>query len=158
MIKLLSYLFKNNTPSKINPKKDRRGKHVPAHKIVEQTKSLIRDHIESFHPAVPHYRRAHAPLRRYLPPELNVKLMFEQFEDSHPNVKCKERTYRRELSDMSVSFAKLGEEECKECRKFSLHSHENDANILATRRTTQCVHSTSRSDVRSRFVGRRPSC
>ena len=55
-----------------------------------------------------------------------VKLMFEQFQESHPNVNCKERPYRRLLKEMNVGYAKLGEEECEDCREFSLHCHENE--------------------------------
>ena len=121
--KVLTYLFSNNSPSKIAPLKDRRGKHAPADKTLGDTNMIIKSHIESFHPAVPHYRRAHAPLRRYLPPELSLKLMYDNFKETNPTVKCKERTYRRMLNDMNVGFAKLGEEDCEDCREFSLHSH-----------------------------------
>ena len=68
---------------------------------------------------IPHYSRANVP------PELSVKLMFEQFQESLPNVNCKERTYWRLLKEMNVGFAKLGEEECEDCREFSLHFHKN---------------------------------
>ena len=123
--KVLTYLYSNNSPSKIAPQKDRRGKHTPAHKTLDDTKLIIKSHIESFHPAIPHYRRAHEALRRYLPPELNLKLMYDNFIETNPTVKCKERTYRRILNEMNVSFAKLGEEDCEDCREFSLHVHSN---------------------------------
>ena len=93
---------------------------------------LIKSHIESFNLAVSHYRRAHAPLRRYLLPELNLKLMYINFKETNPTVKCKERTYRRILNEMNVGFAKLCEEDCEDCREVSLHSHDDrdsDANI-----------------------------
>ena len=82
--KVLTCLYSNNSPSKIAPQKDRRGKHAPAHKTLDDTKLLIKSHIESFNPAISHYRRAHAPLRRYLPPELNLKLMYNNFKETNP--------------------------------------------------------------------------
>ena len=130
--KVLTYLYSNNSPSKIAPQKDRRGEHAPVHKTLDDTKLLIKSPIESFNPAVSHNRRAHAPLRRYLPPELNLELMYNNVKETNTTVKCKERTYRRILNEMNVGFAKLGEEDCEDCREFSLHSHDDrdsDANI-----------------------------
>ena len=51
---------------------DMRGRHAPIHKTNESTIQSIIDHIESYHPSVSHYRRKHAPLRRYLPSRMTV--------------------------------------------------------------------------------------
>ena len=127
--KILSCLFENIQPSMITSQMDRRGKHAPSHKITDETKALVESHIESFYPAVPHYRRAHAPFRRYLPPppphELTIKVMFNHFKEVNPLVKCQERSYRRFLNKMNIVFGKLGDEECENCRAFSLHEHDS---------------------------------
>ena len=60
---------------------DSRGSHAPKHKMSVRTEKAILEHIESFHPAVSHYRRKHAPLRRYLPPTLNVRKMHDLFTE-----------------------------------------------------------------------------
>ena len=52
-------------PSKIAPEKDR---HAPSHKMPEETIVLMETHIESFQPAVPHYRDSGDT---YPPPPLN---------------------------------------------------------------------------------------
>ena len=66
---ILTNMFKLMTPSKIRPPGDRRGKHVPKHALSQETLALNDEHIEAFQPETNHYRRAHAPLRRYLAPE-----------------------------------------------------------------------------------------
>ena len=53
----------------IAPVQDRRGKRTPPNKI---DTDIIVKHIESYQPAVSHYRREHAPNRRYLEPHLTV--------------------------------------------------------------------------------------
>ena len=79
---------------------DKRGKHdtlhkILVHKILVHKKSKIQLHIESFNPAVTHYRRAHAPLRSYLPAELTIRLMFSDFKGKNPEVQCSERRFSR---------------------------------------------------------------
>ncbi|XP_033121771.1 uncharacterized protein LOC117120797, partial [Anneissia japonica] len=93
--------------------KDGRGRHGNhAHKLSDEKKKVIKDHIMSHHPCISHYRREHAPNRLYLPPELNVTVMFADFNDKHPGV-CKYQTYRKMIRDLNISFARLGKEECE---------------------------------------------
>ena len=129
---LFTYIPIPRRPNLPHPKI--RGKHDPLHKISVIVKSKIQLHIESFNPAVTHYRRAHAPLRRYLPPELTIRLMFSDFKETNPEVQCSERTYSRFIQQMNISFCKLGEEECEECREFSLHSHNEEHTVEANGR------------------------
>ena len=117
---ILTNLFKAMTPSKIRPLNDRRGKHTPKHALSDETLELIDRHIESFHPETSHYRREHAPLRRYLPPELNITLMHKLFDEDNPKM-CFRRTYARRVQAKNVSFCKLGEEECEVCEAIEHH-------------------------------------
>ena len=87
-----------------------RGRHEPANKLSNESYKLMKDHIESYHPSVRHYRREHAPLRRYLPPELSVRSMYD-FIQKNPSVASYE-TYGKTVSSLNISFAKLGQEEC----------------------------------------------
>ena len=43
-----------------------------------------------------------------------------------PTTKCSCETYRKVLSDMKMSFVKLGEEECETCMMQDRHTHDND--------------------------------
>ena len=45
---------------------DKRGKHEPANEFSDGVVENVKAHIESFHPAISHYRREHAPFRRYI--------------------------------------------------------------------------------------------
>ncbi|CAH0719239.1 unnamed protein product, partial [Brenthis ino] len=98
---------------------DRRGRHDNLKKL---DREKLKEHIESFRPAIAHYRRAHAPNRRYLPSDLNVTMMHTDFIEKNPNFKVFYALYRKFLKkDMNISFAQLGNEECKQCESFKLH-------------------------------------
>ena len=110
--------------SRITVPSDMRGRHVPSNKIADQVKSLIQQHIESYHPSVSHYRREHAPLRRYLAPEITITDMHENFITKYPEHKCSYEFYRSVVSSMNISFVKLGEEECEVCLEHELHNRD----------------------------------
>ena len=61
----------------------------------------------SYHPTLPHYRRAHAPNRLYLPPGLNATIMYHDYAESDPEP-CGLRVYQQEVHDMGISFARTG--------------------------------------------------
>jgi len=105
----------------------KRGKHVPANKINNE---LIKEHIMSFHPCISHYRRAHAPHRLYLPSDITVRKMYNDFKTTHPNFECCYQTYRKVVKSMNISFTKLGEEQCETCLLFEMskHSHDHECN------------------------------
>ena len=69
------------TPSKVKPLPDKRGKHTPKYALDNSTQALIDEHIDSFNPSAGHYRRAHAPLQLYLPPELTIKYIYDLFKE-----------------------------------------------------------------------------
>ena len=102
----------------------KRGKHPPANK---KDTELIKKHIMSYHPCISHYRRAHAPHTLYLPSDITVKMMHDDFRIQHPNFSCCYQTYRKVVVSMNISFTKLGEEQCETCLSFEMnkHSHEN---------------------------------
>lgn len=98
---------------------------------VEKRDSTIKNHIESFHPEISHYRREHAPNKRYLPRELSISFMYEDYLSKHPELKCSYEKYRSMLTDtMKISFAKLGHEECEECEAFNLHNPAHTKNNI----------------------------
>ena len=118
----------NVQPGSISTQADRRGTHEPAHKLTDDAVEIIKAHINSYHPAVSHYRREHAPLRKYLPPELSLVDMYNDFSQKHPGI-CKRERYRKTVKSMNIGFAKLGEEECETCVEHEVHkgTHHQDA-------------------------------
>lgn len=118
--------MKATATAAIQPMPDQRGKHPPANKI---ERTMIEQHIEAFNPQISHYRREHAPLRRYLPSDVTVTVMYEDFMKKNPSIKCCYQTYRKFICDLKISFTKLGEEQCEICEMHSIsqHSEGNEA-------------------------------
>ena len=124
--KAINNALKIVTPGMIATPADLRGKHAPKHKLKDQALDTIKAHINSYHPSVSHYRREHAPLRKYLPSEITLTDMYQDFSSKHPGV-CKRERYRKTLKAMKISFAKLGEEECETCVEHEMHKkHQHD--------------------------------
>ena len=63
---------KLNAPEQaISPTTEARGKHEPWNKL---DRAAIKEHINSYHPAVSRYKLSRAPLRCYLEPGLTISL------------------------------------------------------------------------------------
>ncbi|KAG5875801.1 hypothetical protein JTB14_016817 [Gonioctena quinquepunctata] len=84
----------------------------------------VDDRIESFQPFISHYRREHAPNRRYLPSDISISVMFEKFKSQYPEMKVSYEAYRSRIEAKNISFASLGHEECEQCGEFNLHDHQ----------------------------------
>lgn len=80
-------------------------------------RELIVRHIETYNPCVSHYRRHNAPNIRYLPRELTLKKMYEDFAEKHPNI-CKLEVYRQTLKSEHVSFFMPKSDKCVDCETF----------------------------------------
>ena len=114
---IITTLFKNESADRrpsISSISDKRGKHDPHPKMSQSLKNKIIQHIESYHPTVSrHYRRAHAPLQKYLPSELTVTEMHKDFIQSLKKVSYE--SYKKILNSVNISFTKFGEEQCELC-------------------------------------------
>ncbi|XP_072041154.1 uncharacterized protein [Amphiura filiformis] len=137
--KIITHTLASIKAEEIATPVDARGRHAPKHKLGNDALQTIKDHINSYHPSVSHYRREHAPLRRYLAPELTCKDMYKDFNTKHPGI-CKRERYRTTLKSMNISFAKLGEEECETCTEHKVHleTHQQDGNV-AIRNCEECA-------------------
>ncbi|XP_054263988.1 uncharacterized protein LOC128987257 [Macrosteles quadrilineatus] len=121
----------NRSISGVSPNCDKRGRHTP-HNFIDKT--IIKDHILKYNPCISHYRREHAPNRKYLPAELSITEMHNAFLEEHEGIVCSYDLYRSVLLEMNVSFSKLGHEECEKCTSYKLHNpqhvQENDESCL----------------------------
>ena len=63
----------------IVPIEDRRGSHPPSNKCDAE---VIRLHINSYNPAISHYKRKNVPYKRYLNPELSIKEMHKNVSEN----------------------------------------------------------------------------
>lgn len=118
--KVISCLMHANGPNILTPGASSRGRHRPSN-CVDDT--IIVEHVNSFNPQISHYRRKHAPRRRYLSPEITIKSMFAEFEKKYPNF-CSYDKYRKVVQELNISFCKLGEEQCEMCLIQSKHRCE----------------------------------
>ena len=66
----------------IAPIEDHRGSHPPSNKCDAE---VIRLHINSYNPAISHYKRKNALYIRYLNPELSIKKMYKNFSENKEN-------------------------------------------------------------------------
>ena len=76
--------------------------------------------IEAYKPTISHYRSAHAPLRRYLPFEITIQSMYEDFKIKTES-KISYLTFYTIFKKMNISLAHLGHEECELCETHELH-------------------------------------
>ena len=89
------------------PKTDLRGKHCKKGRDTE----TIKRHIMGFNPQISHYRREHAPRKLYLPSEITITDMHKDYISKFGKISYS--TYYKEITDLNISFTKLGEEQCE---------------------------------------------
>ncbi|KAF0313435.1 40S ribosomal protein S3 [Amphibalanus amphitrite] len=94
------------------PKQDGRGR--AANPVAARLEDELQRHIERYRPMAPHYRYLHAPRRRYLAPDLNAAVMYQQLVEEKGKI-CSYERFRKALRSANVSFARLGQEECEIC-------------------------------------------
>lgn len=124
--------------SSIVSEDDKRGKGKKKHAFSAEKKTMIRAHVESFRPSVSHYRREHAPNRRYLPPEITIKMMHDDLISKHPNDNCCYSFYRQLVSSMNIAFTCLGAEECDQCDIMKKHTHDDPNDGAAAESCEEC--------------------
>lgn len=115
------------SPGMITGLPDKRGKQPAKNKV---DRNLINQHISTFNPSVSHYRREHAPNRKYLPGDVTVRLMHEDFKEKNPDLICSYDLYRAVVKENNISFAILGNEECEVCETFKFHDKDHSKENL----------------------------
>lgn len=104
------------------PRKDQRGRHAPSNKIPS---TPIKEHINFFNPKPSHYRRSHAPNRKYLPPDLTIKYMYEDFKENH-QLNVSYEKYRTVVDSLNIGFYDLEADKCGFCIEMDMNpSNEN---------------------------------
>ena len=102
---IISNLLKkldDDTPNG-SPTVDNRGKHTK--RVTD--KESIRQHIESYGPAVSHYNREKTPLRRYPPGHISIKAMFDDCNMKYPEKKCSFSCFYQVFKDMKISITRV---------------------------------------------------
>ena len=125
--KMIRTVFDSISVGETLPSPSRQGKHS---KREIYDREIIKSHIMSYNPQISHYRRLHAPNRLYLPSEISVRSMHEDFIKNNKFVSLS--VYYKSVQELNISFTKLGEEECEICTKFTNHK------ILCQGNQTDC--------------------
>lgn len=99
--------------------RDCRGKYSNrAHKLIDDSKNAIIEHIGSFRGRKSHYS-LYDSRKTYLPEELNVKKMYDLFCQSHPLISVSYETYRTLFTTkFNINFGYLRTDTCNMCDKF----------------------------------------
>ena len=95
---------------------------------------LIQSHIESFHPAVPHYRRAHTPLRRYLILKTVIQMWgakTELIRRVTQNERCVCKIRRGMCHKFSLHLHKLLSNENEMCERENLPSYNPPTDLIS---------------------------
>ena len=91
---------KLNAPEQaVSPTAEGRGKHEPWNKV---DRGAIKEHINSYHPTVSHYKVSHVPLRRYLEPGLTISLMSQDFCEKQKRISYE--LYRQVFESENITF------------------------------------------------------
>jgi hypothetical protein len=133
---MLGYVKNNDAPihkllnkmddGAITPPRDRRSKAGHKNKV---DRLVLQEHIESFRPTVSHYHREHAPNVRYLPSDISVQAMYNDFKEKNKSVTCSYDLHRTVVKELNISFSKLGHEQCEQCGYFAQHDRAHNAEI-----------------------------
>ena len=92
------------------PVEDCRGSHLPSNKCDAE---VIRLHVNSYNPAISHYKRKNAPYKRYLNPELSIKEMYKNFSENKENNKICYKTYCNVFKSENIGFSRPSQDDCE---------------------------------------------
>lgn len=136
---LLKHFLDNVDDVTGSPGQEKRGTTRDNSQILQREKAMV-DHLKKFPSHPSYYRRAHAPLRKYLPKELTVTFLLEDFKIDYPEYSSVSyETYRTWFSTQNISFAKLGHEECERCRAYDIHKQTCNLAPDSEIKCEQCI-------------------
>lgn len=97
---------------------DKRGCHFNRPRSVpEDTKEVIREHINSFPKQESHYSRGKST-KEYLSENLNLTKMYKLFLEKYPEKKISARTYRAEFVKFRLRFGAPRSDTCTVCDRI----------------------------------------
>lgn len=93
---------------------DKRGLDSPANKTSEQKLKEVQDHINSFPLYESHYTRRKST-RKYLPPHLNLQIMYKLYCERNHTSPVSRPIYEREFHKLNISFKETKTDTCHKC-------------------------------------------
>lgn len=111
--------------------RDRRGKNDGQKKVCPEWVMKIRDHIELFPVKNSHYASTE---KKYLDANLNIKIMYELFQDKYPNSPIKYSFYRKYYKDhFDYPFGRPQIDTCGKCEELIVKIRSPSLNDTAKR-------------------------
>ena len=126
--------LKSQNQDSLHSPREKRGR-TSRNEDKERKEKHIKDHIESFHPQLSHYALEHAPLRRYLDPELTITYMWKDF--NRKNAKVSYPVYQRIFRSMNIGFGRPSQDDCDVCSLHASKSHEDECSCESCTQTRQ---------------------
>ncbi len=118
---------------------EKRGKKKPRHTLTDNLRKKVLDHIHSYPAYVSHYCRQQTK-QKYLPTNLNLKMMCEQFNAKQDEVQDKNvsySTYRRIFKTLKLKFKSPASDTCGTCdslkMKIKVSKSEEEKQALQVR-------------------------
>ena len=99
----------------IAPVEDRRGSHLPSNKCDAE---VIRLHINSYNPAISHYKRKNPPYKRHINPAFSIKEMYKNFSENKENNKNCYKTYCNVFESENIGFSRPSQDKCEICLSY----------------------------------------
>lgn len=116
----------------LDPGSDQRGRHSPSNKTPEQVLMAVHEHINSFPVYQSHYTRHKNPHRKFLPAHLNIRKMFNLYEEKltgsdESNAPVKEGVYRRIFNtEFILAFHVPLTDTCAKCDSLKIKIDATD--------------------------------
>ena len=109
----------------IAPIEDRRGNHPPSNKCDAE---VIRLDINSYNPAISHYKRKNASYKQYPNPELSIKEMYKNLSENKENNKkfCNVNKCDNVFKSENIGFSQPSQEKCEICLNYKDHIKDSD--------------------------------
>lgn len=99
------------------------------HRLPEETKQAIRDHISSIRGERSHYS-SNKSRRLYLPEALNQTKLYELFQAQHPDIKASAESYRKILvNEFNIAFGYPRSDTCSSCDEYQANIKLIDAQL-----------------------------
>ena len=130
---------------------DKRGKAPKPHRFSENQQAAVKEHIQSFHPDISHYRRAHAPNRLYLDHSLSITDLYKDYRKKILNEYVSYARYAQTLREMNISFAKLGNEQCEICLNHDVHKKEECPGESCDTCSAHTIHKETAEKIRGHY-------
>uniref|UniRef100_A0A1Y1LR10 Uncharacterized protein n=1 Tax=Photinus pyralis TaxID=7054 RepID=A0A1Y1LR10_PHOPY len=138
--------FLKRTSNDLPCLEDKRGKTraTQMKDISKENYTMVKKHIDSYHPQVSHYNISHAPNRRYLSSDITIHQMHKDYLTKYKRLSYE--TYRKVFEKENIGFTTPSQDDCAICSVYKNHSH--DAEKTQNRSdTNQTEVSTPNDDV-----------